>query len=157
MVIDADALNIISIEKNLLNSIPTNSILTPHPKEFERMFGQSLNDYDRMALAKEKARSLNVIIVLKGHYTFIATPGGQFYFNTTGNAGMATAGSGDILTGILTSLMGQGYDPVNASLLGVFIHGLAGDLAAEKRSEESMIAGDIIEHLGEVFLLISKL
>jgi len=156
LVLDADALNIMAAQKDLLKLIPAGSILTPHPKEFERMFGESANDFDRIELALQKARELNVIIVLKGHHTFIATPDKKGFFNSTGNAGMATGGSGDVLTGILTSLLAQGYSSVETAILGVYLHGLAGDKAAEKLSMEAMVAGDIIENLGEAFKAFNK-
>jgi NAD(P)H-hydrate epimerase len=156
LVLDADALNIIGGSRKLLQHIPPGSILTPHPKEFERLFGPSENEFARIELAKAKAAELNVVIVLKGHHSFIASYEGQHYFNTTGNAGMATAGSGDVLTGILTGLLAQGYSPASAAVLGVYLHGLAGDIAAEEKSMEAMIAGDIIDRLGRVFQLISK-
>ncbi|MES1222306.1 MAG: NAD(P)H-hydrate dehydratase, partial [Bacteroidota bacterium] len=151
IVVDADALNTIASQQDLLQMIPAGSIITPHPKEFERLFGPSANDFDRIQLAIKKANEYNIVIVLKGHHTFIASPGGKFYFNNTGNAGMATAGSGDVLTGILTGLLAQGYSSINAAVLGVFIHGLAGDIAAKELSMEAMIAGDIIHYLGEAF------
>jgi len=153
LVLDADALNIIASQKDLLALIPAGSIITPHPKEFERLFGESSNDFERAQLATTKARELNIIIVLKGHYTFIATPGKELhgFFNSTGNPGMATGGSGDVLTGILTGLLAQGYSSVEAAILGTYIHGLAGDFAAEQYAQESMIAGDIIINLGEAF------
>jgi NAD(P)H-hydrate epimerase len=155
IVIDADGLNCVSMEKDLLASLPPHSILTPHPKEFERLFGESKNDFERIEKALENARSINCIIVLKGHYTFIATPSGHGYFNNTGNAGMAKGGSGDVLTGILTSLLAQGYPSEHAAILGVYLHGLAGDIASEKLSQEAMVAGNIIENLGEAFKIIS--
>jgi ADP-dependent NAD(P)H-hydrate dehydratase / NAD(P)H-hydrate epimerase len=151
IILDADALNIMAPQKGLLKLIPAGSILSPHPKEFERLFGESDNDFDRIQLALQKAKELNVIIVLKGHHTLIATPDKKGFFNSTGNAGMATAGSGDVLTGVLTGLLAQGYSSVETAILGVYIHGLAGDIAAEKLSMEAMIAGDIIESLGEAF------
>jgi NAD(P)H-hydrate epimerase len=151
VVLDADALNIMAAEKDLLNKIPAGSILTPHPKEFARLFGETKDDLQRMELAQQKAKELNMVIVLKGHHTLIATPGGKAYFNNTGNAGMAKGGSGDVLTGIVTALLGQYNDTVEAALLGVYLHGLAGDVAAEKFSEESMTAGDIVDSLGEAF------
>jgi len=163
MVLDADALNILAAQKDLLDMVPSGSILTPHPKEFERLFGESSNDFERVLLAMQKARELDCIIVLKGHHTFIATTDGKArpdnitgpaFFNTTGNAGMATAGSGDVLTGILTGLVSQGYSSVEAAILGVYLHGRAGDLAAKKISMEAMIAGDIIDNLGQSFLAI---
>jgi ADP-dependent NAD(P)H-hydrate dehydratase / NAD(P)H-hydrate epimerase len=156
LVLDADALNIMAGEKELLHSLPANSILTPHPKEFERMFGASDSEFDRAAKASHKASELNCVIVLKGHHTLIALPDGNSFFNATGNAGMATAGSGDVLTGIITSLLAQGYTSANAAILGVYIHGAAGDYAASHRSMEAMIAGDIVDNLGEVFLSLNS-
>ncbi|HVZ95696.1 MAG TPA: NAD(P)H-hydrate dehydratase [Chitinophagaceae bacterium] len=155
MVIDADALNILSNYNSLLKSIPAYSIITPHPKEFDRLFGKCKNDFERALVALKKAKELNIFIVLKGHRTLIASPNGKGYFNTTGNAGMATAGSGDVLTGILTALVAQGYTPLDAAVLGVYLHGLAGDKAAASHSQEAMVAGDIIDHLGKAFLEIS--
>jgi hydroxyethylthiazole kinase-like uncharacterized protein yjeF len=152
MVLDADALNILSENKELLASVPPYSIITPHPKEFERLFGVSQNDFERVKLASAKAREHQLIIVLKGHRSFIATPGGQNYFNSTGNAGMATGGTGDVLTGIITALVAQGYEPEQAAVLGVFIHGKAGDHAAKALSMQSLIASDIIKFLGKAFL-----
>jgi len=156
VVLDADALNLIASDKRLLQKIPKNSILTPHPKEFERLFGESKNDFERLKLAGQKAKELDVIIVLKGHHTCIATPGGKLYFNNTGNAGMAKGGSGDVLTGIITALVGQYKESIKSAILGVHLHGLAGDIAARKYSMEAMIAGDIVESLGEAFLSITE-
>lgn len=156
MVIDADALNMIASQKNILKLIPAGSILTPHPKEFERLFGESTNDFDRIALALQKANELNAAIVLKGHHTFIAIPDGHGYFNSTGNAGMATAGSGDVLAGFLTGLLAQGYSSAESANLGIYLHGLAGDLAAKELSAEAMLAGDIIDKLGQTFLHIGQ-
>ncbi|MEO6845582.1 MAG: ADP/ATP-dependent (S)-NAD(P)H-hydrate dehydratase, partial [Ginsengibacter sp.] len=107
--------------------------------------------FERIQLALAKAKELNIFIVLKGHYTFIATPNGKGYFNSTGNSGMATAGAGDVLTGIITGLVAQKYTSLNACILGVYLHGLAGDLAAKDISEEALIAGDIIDYLGDAF------
>ena len=156
MVIDADALNIIAANKQLLNLIPPQSILTPHPKEFERLFGKTENSFERLQLAEAKSKELNIYIILKGHYSFISTPDATGYFNSTGNAGMATAGSGDVLTGIITGLLAQGYSPLKASLFGVYLHGLTGDLAATKFSQEAMIAGDIANCLGDAFNKINR-
>lgn len=155
MVIDADALNILALQKDLKKLVPAGSILTPHPKEFARMFGEAANDFDRIQLALKQAKKLNVVIVLKGHHTLIATPDGKGFFNSTGNAGMAKGGSGDVLTGILTALLAQGYSSVEAAILGVYLHGLAGDIAAEKLSMDAMIAGDIIDNLCEAFRTIA--
>jgi len=157
LVLDADALNIIASQKDLLSFVPKGSILTPHPKEFERMFGETENEFERIELALQKAIELNLVIVVKGHHTLIAAANGQAFFNSTGNAGMATAGSGDTLTGILTGLLAQGYVSVDAAVLAVFIHGLAGDIAAKKISMEAMLAGDIIDCLPEAFLNLSSL
>ncbi|MFT3901679.1 MAG: NAD(P)H-hydrate dehydratase [Niabella sp.] len=156
MVLDADALNIIAMSKELLTCIPENSILTPHPKEFTRLFGKSANDFEKIETAIEQAATLKLNIVLKGHHTFIATPGGMGYFNITGNAGMATGGSGDVLTGLITGLLAQGYTPVEASIMGVFLHGLAGDLAAADYGMEAMTAGDIVQKMPEAFKTISN-
>jgi len=155
LVLDADALNIIAAQKDLLQLVPKGSILTPHPKEFERIFGKSENDFGRINLAMEQARILNSIIVLKGHHTFIATPDGKGFFNNSGNPGMATAGSGDVLTGILTGLLAQGYSSIESAIFAVYLHGLAGDLAAKEQSMEAMTSGDITEQIGPSFLLIN--
>lgn len=151
LVIDADALNVMAENKELLLTIPQLSILTPHPKEFERLFGKTENEFGRLQLAKEKSIEHQIYIVLKGHYSFISTPEGKGYFNSTGNAGMATAGSGDVLTGMITGLLAQGYKPSDSVILGVYLHGLAGDVAAGKFTQEAMIAGDIIGCMGSAF------
>jgi hydroxyethylthiazole kinase-like uncharacterized protein yjeF len=151
IVIDADALNILSDHKELLDIIPANSILTPHQVEFERLFGKSENPEQQNRLALKMSQRYKIFIVLKGHHTLIASPDNDNYFNSTGNAGMATGGSGDVLTGILTGLLAQGYSPLQTCLLGVYLHGLAGDIVAKNLSEEAMIAGDIINFLGEAY------
>jgi hydroxyethylthiazole kinase-like uncharacterized protein yjeF len=151
MVVDADALNILAAHPDLFAHLPPYSILTPHPKEFERLFGPSTDDYARLEKAREQAKQHQCVLVLKGHYTFIAMPGGKSYFNSTGNPGMAKGGSGDVLTGILTSLLSQSYSPGEAALLGVYLHGLAGDLAADSWTQESMLPSDLTDHLGEAF------
>ncbi len=152
LVIDATALQLLSTDINILKIRKSNpAILTPHTGEFEKLFGKTNNDFERMALALQQSKTLECYIILKGHHTLIACPNGDAFFNTTGNSGMATAGSGDVLTGVLTGLLAQGFTPKNACILGVYLHGLAGDLAAEKMSQEAMIAGDIIECLGEAF------
>jgi ADP-dependent NAD(P)H-hydrate dehydratase / NAD(P)H-hydrate epimerase len=156
ILLDADALNIIGDNPSLLSLIPAKCILTPHPKEFERLFGTSANDFDRINLALKKSKELHLYIVLKGHHTFISTPNGKCYFNNTGNAGMATAGSGDVVSGIITGLLAQHYTPLQACLMGVYLHGLAGDFAAAKLSPEAMIAGDIVQYIGEGFKILSS-
>lgn len=153
-IIDADALNILAQSPDWFEFIPKNSILTPHPKEFERMFGKTFNNFDRYELQRQKAMELGVYIILKGANSCIATPEGRCYFNSTGNPGMGTAGSGDVLTGILTGLLGQRYSPLEACILGVYIHGLAGDLAAVEKSQEGLMAGDLIDYLGKAFLYL---
>lgn len=153
LVIDADALNGLALEKNI-PSLPPGSVLTPHPKEFDRLFGESKNDFERIDQALMNAKLLNCLIVVKGHHSFIACPGGKGYFNSTGNAGMATAGSGDVLTGMITALLAQGYSSEQAAILGVYLHGSAGDIAAKQLSQEAMIAGDIIENIGDAFKLL---
>jgi ADP-dependent NAD(P)H-hydrate dehydratase / NAD(P)H-hydrate epimerase len=155
LLIDADGLNLLSAQKELLKKLPPGSVLTPHPKEFERLFGPTANEVERIELALQKAQELNCVILVKGRHTFIATPDGRGFFNSTGNAGMATAGSGDVLTGILTGLLAQGYPSADGAILGVYLHGLAGDLAAADLSMEAMIAGDITRYLGKAFLKIA--
>lgn len=149
IVLDADALNLIAANRNLLQLIPENSILTPHPKEFERLFGKSTNSFERLQKASTIAQTHKIIIILKGAHTQIFMPNGKIYFNSTGNAGMATAGSGDVLTGIMVGLLAQGYQPQDAALTGVFLHGLAADLIPE--TEETMLASDIIRGLKLAF------
>lgn len=152
LVLDADALNILSADRSLLKTLPQNSILTPHPGEFKRLFGAYTNDFQRLLAQKEIAQDLNCYLILKGAHTAIATPTGKVYFNSTGNPGMATAGSGDVLTGMITGLLAQDYSPFEASLLGVFMHGLAGDFGvANGQSQESLIASEIIYNIGNVF------
>ena len=147
MVLDADALNIISENKTWLSFLPERTIITPHPKEFERLFGKTDNTQQRLELQREMSVKHKIIIVLKGANTSITFPNGSCFFNSTGNPGMATAGSGDVLTGIILSLLAQRYTPEEAAIIGVFMHGRAGDKAAEKLGMESMIAGDIIKSL----------
>jgi hydroxyethylthiazole kinase-like uncharacterized protein yjeF len=151
MVFDADALNILAENKTWLAFLPQYSILTPHPKEFERLAGKWKDDFERLQKQREFAEKFQVVVILKGAHTSICTPRGDCYFNSTGNPGMATAGSGDVLTGILTSLLAQGYAAVEAAVLGVYLHGLAGDLAAKKTGQEAVIAGDITAFLGKAF------
>lgn len=155
VLLDADALNIISGDQNYLNLIPKNSILTPHPKEFDRLFGESPNSFERLDLGKTKSRELGIYIVLKGHRTQIVTPDGQVFYNVTGNAGMAKGGSGDVLLGIITSLLAQDYSPEEAAIFGVWLHGAAGDLAARKISEEAMLPSDLIAELGRLFKILA--
>jgi hydroxyethylthiazole kinase-like uncharacterized protein yjeF len=156
VVIDADALNILSSDNKMLELLPRFSILTPHPKEFERLFRVSENDFDRIESARENAKKNQCIIILKGHNTFIALPDGNGYFNSTGNAGMAKGGSGDALTGMLTGFLAQGYQPWEAALISVYLHGLAGDIAASYFSEQSMLASDLNDCIGQAILTLEK-
>ncbi len=150
-VFDADAINILARHQELLELIPPFSILTPHLKEFERLVGHCSNHWERIQKLRSIAQQLNIIVVLKGAHTAIADTAGHVYFNTTGNPGMATAGSGDVLTGILTSLLGQGYTPLQVAQIGVFIHGLAGDMASCETGQEGLIASDIVQKIGSAF------
>lgn len=151
LVIDADGLNLLSQNPDWFELLPEGTILTPHPREFDRMAGESSDSYERHLKQREFAKRHKVVVVLKGAYTGIALPDGSYFFNTTGNPGMATGGSGDVLTGLITGLLAQGIPSPDAALAGVYLHGLAGDLAADASSEEALIAGDMILYLGEAF------
>jgi NAD(P)H-hydrate epimerase len=155
LVLDADALNIIAAQ-NWQSRIPAGSFLTPHPKEFSRLFGDAPDDFARLDLLRKSAQQYKIYIIRKGAYSAIAFPDGQLWFNSTGNPGMATGGSGDVLTGILTSLLAQGYTAEHACKLGVFLHGLAGDLAAESLGHEALLASDILDQLGSAFQGLKK-
>ena len=151
IVADADAINILANHRAWLQQLPKGIILTPHPKEFDRLEGHSADSYERLTKACNLAERLQGIVILKGHYTAICMADGHVMFNPTGNAGMATAGSGDVLTGIITGLLARGYQPKEASMVGVYLHGLAGDLAAAELGEESLLASDIIQYLPRAF------
>jgi ADP-dependent NAD(P)H-hydrate dehydratase / NAD(P)H-hydrate epimerase len=152
LLFDADALTILGENKTWIPFVPKNSVFTPHPKEFERLVGKATDDFHRNQLQREFCVKYGVYLVLKGAQTCICGPDGICWFNTTGNPGMATGGSGDVLTGLILGLLAQKYHPRDACLLGVYLHGLAGDLAAKKYGMEAMIAGDIVGHLGKAFL-----
>lgn len=156
LIIDADAVNILAENKYWLEELPENTILTPHPGEFDRLFGQCENSFERHLKQLEYAIMYKIIIILKGAHTMIAMPNGKCFINATGNAGMATGGSGDVLTGIITSLLAQGYNAEHAAVLAVYLHGMAGDIAMKEQSQESLIAGDLINYLGEAFKLSRK-
>ncbi|KIC93784.1 bifunctional ADP-dependent NAD(P)H-hydrate dehydratase/NAD(P)H-hydrate epimerase [Flavihumibacter solisilvae] len=156
MVLDADALNILSQNQDLFPSLPPFSILTPHPKEFERLAGKSANETERINKARELAKKHQLIFVLKGHHSLIAMPGGSAYFNMSGNASMAKGGSGDVLTGMLTGLLCRGYTPEQAALLGVHLHGLAGEFASADLGMESVLAGDISDHIAKAFIYLTS-
>ncbi len=148
LVLDADALNILSGNKEWIKQMPANTILTPHAREFDRLVEQSFaSGFERVSVAREFAMQHQLIVVLKGAHTATCSPSGEVFFNTSGNPGMATAGSGDVLTGIITGLLAQKYVPLEAALLGVFIHGRAGDQAALTYGQDALIASDIIENL----------
>ncbi|MCX6309852.1 MAG: NAD(P)H-hydrate dehydratase, partial [Bacteroidia bacterium] len=157
MVLDADALNLIAAHRDLLEELPHNAILTPHPKEFDRLAGSSsANGYERLTKAISFARKHRVYLVLKGANTACITPEGHCSFNSTGNPGMATGGTGDVLTGIIVSLLAQGYLPGDACRLGVYLHGLSGDIAIGSQSYASLVAGDLVENLGMAFKQINN-
>ena len=155
MVIDADALNILASHKAWMQQLPQNLILTPHVGEFDRLGNRgSEGDYDRLSKALDLAQHLQAYILLKGHFSALCLPSGKVYFNPTGNAGMATAGSGDVLTGIITGLLARGYNREDACIVGMYLHGLAGDLAAKQLGKESLMAGDIVSYLPQAFELL---
>ncbi|CAM1341351.1 NAD(P)H-hydrate dehydratase [Tenacibaculum aestuarii] len=147
LVIDADAINIISQNEELISLLPKNSILTPHIKEFDRLVGKSNTSTERFQKQLEFSAKHQCVVVLKNAYTVISSPQGNLYFNTSGNQGMATGGSGDVLTGIITGLLAQNYSSLHAALLGVYFHGKAGDEAASKKGHNALIASDIIDAL----------
>lgn len=150
MLIDADGLNILSRNKELLELLPENSVLTPHPGEMKRLVGEWKDDFHKLELVKNFSKKYEVIVVIKGAHTFTINRD-EIFINNSGNPGMATAGSGDVLSGIISSLMGQKYDPVAAAVLGVYIHGLSGDIAAKELGYESVLAGDIARNTGRAF------
>lgn len=147
LVLDADALNLLALHRQWLSHLPAGTILTPHVKELENLIGRCSNSYERLNMASALAVKHHLYIIVKGHYTAICTPKGRILFCPRGNAGMATPGSGDVLTGLITGLLAQGYAPMAAAMLGVWLHATAGDLAAEELTEECMLASDIITHL----------
>ena len=147
MVVDADALNILAGHPNYIGRLPKGSILTPHPKELERLVGKCQDSYERLTKARELARTTGVYLILKGAFSAIITPLGECYFNTTGNPGMATGGCGDVLTGVVLALLAQGYKSEEAACLATYVHGLAGDIARKKKGMTGMKAGDLISSL----------
>ncbi len=155
LVIDADALNMLSEHKELLKLIPKHSILTPHPKELERLVGAWTDDFDKLDKAKAFAKEYDVIMIIKGAHT-VTVYDGYVYINNTGNPGMATAGSGDVLTGMLTGLLSQGYDALKAALFGVYLHGKAGDIALSGLGYQALIASDIVYAIGDAYLDLFK-
>ncbi len=156
MIIDADAINILSERIELLNFIPENTIITPHPKEFSRLFGLWKNEYHKLNMLRKISKKYKIFVILKGAYSIISTPKGVIYFNTTGNPGMSTAGSGDVLSGIIMSFLSQGYSPKKSCIMGVYLHGLSGDIASKKFSQQSLISRDINKYIGEAFNIINN-
>ncbi len=156
VIIDADGLNSLSSIENWQDLLPDQCILTPHPKEFERLFGAFTDSYSRMQFQKKFSQSNKCVIVLKGAHTCITTPDGKAWFNTSGNPGMATGGSGDVLTGMILGLLAQGYSGTASAMLGVYLHGLAGDLSARCYGQYGLIASDIIDNIGYAFCVIEK-
>ena len=150
-VVDADAINILGNHRAWIQQLPKGIIMTPHPKEFERLEGHSADSYEQLTKACGLAERLQAFIIVKGHHSALCMPDGHVVFNSTGNAGMATAGSGDVLTGIITGLLARGYKQREACLIGMYLHGLAGDIAARELGEESLIASDIIQYLPQAF------
>lgn len=157
LILDADALNILGGRQAWMQQLPAGTLMTPHPREFDRLDNsESTCDYERLSKAREMAQRLQINIILKGHYSAFCQPDGSVIFNSTGNGGMATAGSGDVLTGIIVGLMARGYTVAEASILGAYLHGLAGDIAAETKGKESLIATDIIEALPKAFMALEE-
>jgi len=151
LLLDADALNILSDNPTWLAFLPKGTVLTPHPGEFARLAGKTSDSFDRLEILRSFCIKYSLNVVLKGAFTVICSPIGNCYFNPTGNPGMATGGSGDVLTGLIIGLLSQGYNPTEACILGVYIHGLAGDIAAEQTGYEALVAGDITANLGNAF------
>lgn len=157
MVLDADALNVLAVERDLLELLGPHVVLTPHPKEMDGLLGsKSLNSYDRHLRTREFAMRMGCTVVLKGAFTAIHAPDGRVFINPTGNPGMAKGGSGDVLTGVLAGVLAQGYDVLNASLIAVFLHGLAGDLAASVLGQDAMRASDLADHLAEAWVRLRR-
>jgi NAD(P)H-hydrate epimerase len=156
ILIDADALNILANHRAWVQQLPKGIIMTPHPKEFDRLEGPSSDSFERLMKARDLAERLQAYILLKGHHTSLCLPDGHIIFNSTGNAGMATAGSGDVLTGIITGLLARGYNQENACIVGMYLHGLAGDIAARELGEESVIASDLIHNLPYAFKRLNE-
>jgi ADP-dependent NAD(P)H-hydrate dehydratase len=155
LVIDADALNILSQNKSWLSLLQPKTILTPHPKELERLIGKWNSDVEKLEKTMAFSKQYHLIIVMKGAPTHIID-GDIIYENTTGNAALATAGSGDVLTGIITSLLAQSYEPINAAILGVYLHGLTADIALPETGYQSFIASDVISNIGKAYLSLEN-
>jgi hydroxyethylthiazole kinase-like uncharacterized protein yjeF len=154
VLLDADALNLLATDESLWEIVPPHSVLTPHPREFQRLFGNSENDFQMIEKAKEQAIKRDCVIVLKGHHTLVATPGSGSFFNNTGNAGLAKGGSGDVLSGMIIAFISQGYTTSDAAILSVYFHGLAADHLASFTAKESLIATDIINAIGQAIFSV---
>ena len=155
LVIDADALNILSQNKQWLSFLPEKTIFTPHQKELERLIGTWDSDSEKIEKTITFSKQHNLVIVMKGAPTKIID-GDTIYENTTGNAALATAGTGDVLTGMITSLLAQSYEPIDAAILGVYLHGLAADIALPETGYQSFIASDVIANIGKAYLSLEK-
>lgn len=150
-VLDADALNILSQHPHWLHHLPARTVLTPHPKEFERLTGPATDDFHRLELLRRFCAAYGCTVILKGAHSVVCDGDGMLYFNPTGNPGMATGGTGDVLTGIVLGLLAEGLPPLDAARLGALVHGRAGDLARDQHGERGLTAGDVVEHLGRAF------
>ena len=157
LVIDADGLNILSENKTWLSFLPPDTILTPHPKEFERLTEKHSDDVERLQALRQFSMKHSCIVVLKDAHSAIAMPDGNLFFNSSGNAGLAKGGSGDALTGILTGLLARGYSPAQAAIIGVFVHGYAADLCVKKSSREGLLATDLVTVLPKAFYKLEEL
>ena len=155
LVVDADGINILAKKKSLIKLLPEQSVLTPHPKELERLIGKWKDDFDKLEKVKIFSKKYKLIVVIKGANSIVVF-GDKYYVSTTGNPGLATAGTGDVLTGIITGLMSQGYDPLAASIFGVYLHGKSADIAIEDFGYQSLIASHVIEYLGEAYIDLFK-
>lgn len=151
LLIDADGLNILAANKNLFGLLPKQTVLTPHPKELERLLGTWKDDFDKLKKVKAFSKEFDCIVIIKGAHT-ITVYHDKGFVNTTGNPGMATAGSGDVLSGIVTGLIAQGYEPLSAAIFGVYLHGKSADLLIESTGYQSLIASDIVNGLGAAYL-----
>ncbi|HEY5692112.1 MAG TPA: NAD(P)H-hydrate dehydratase [Cyclobacteriaceae bacterium] len=156
IVVDADGINILASDSSMIHLLPANSLLTPHPGELERLIGGWKNDFDKLEKVREFAAQTKCIIIIKGAYSAIVSPNGQIFFNSTGNPGMATGGSGDVLTGILTGLLAQKINPLDVAIIGIYVHGLAGDLAKFELGQVALMASDIIDYLPQAFKEVSS-
>jgi ADP-dependent NAD(P)H-hydrate dehydratase len=155
LVIDADGLNIMAQNKDWLTFLPKKTIFTPHQKELERLIGKWDSEAEKFEKTIAFSKQNNFIIVMKGAPTFIID-GETIYENTTGNAALATAGTGDVLTGMITSLLAQSYEPIDAAILGVYLHGLTADIALPETGYQSFIASDVIKYIGKAYLSLEK-